>query len=913
MRKLLIGLAAVLALLIIALVAIPALFGGRILDAALEAANEELDATVSIEGASLSLLRGFPDPTVTLEGVAVVGEGAFEGQPLATIEQLRLSVGLASALGGSPEIRELVLVRPSLQLIVDPEGRANWDIVPSDDAVPANDEPSGMALDLRDIRIDGMDLSYDDQRAYLGAWVTGLDHRGDGSISGETYRFDNHTTIGSLTVRDGPVTWLKGVAVQAELPVTYQGDTGRIDLGASTLTLNDLTVGFEGSVVPAGEDLALDLSYRAVEASFRSILSLVPGVYSADFADVQTSGTLSLSGSVVGTLPAEGDDLPGFALEVQVSDASVRMPDLPTGVDDIQLDLAVGHPGGDPDNIQVDLRRFRMAVAGSPVTGSLKLRQPMSDPEVEAVAKGRIDLAQLHRALPLEGVEYRGLLDMDLKVAGRISDFEAARVGRVEAAGRFTLQDVVYRDAELPELVTVSRFSAELGPRDTEISELDMRMGASDLRGSGRFEGLVPWFFADGDLGGHLSLHSARFDTNPWLEDDGSEAGEPDASSLVAVPRDLDLALDADFDTVIYEQLELTDMVGRLRLVDGAARIEDLDFTMLGGRVSMSGSYVAPTDERADVQLDVDMVDFEVGKVAAAFETLRIIAPVAERATGRFSTDFELSTTLGADLSPDLPTLLSAGLLSSRSLVLQPAFMEKVGSKLGNDRFASIDLERGQLGFRIANGRAQLQPLAVSVGGAEGSLSGSTGVLDKTMDLLLDLKVPTRAIKGSELLDQLGAASKGKVDVQVKIGGTFDQPTVAIGAPGMVEAVRDAVTDAVQDRVEQVTSALVDEARAAGDELVAQAEKKKEQLVAAAQTQGERLKDEAKKQAQKLEDKAAGNPLAEAAAEEAGKKLKQEARKAAKKLEEEAEKKGDALIDAASSKRDELIAAAEAR
>jgi len=121
--------------------------------------------------------------------------------------------------------------------------------------------------------------------------------------------------------------------------------------------------------------------------------------------------------------------------------------------------------------------------------------------------------------------------------------------------------------------------------------------------------------------------------------------------------------VDARFDEVLYGDLELTDLVGSLQLRDGAARIEDLDFSMLGGRVSLSGAYEAPTDQRADVALKVDMVEFEVGKVAAAFESLRTIAPVVENASGRFSTDFELSTTLGPDLTPDLATLLSAGLL----------------------------------------------------------------------------------------------------------------------------------------------------------------------------------------------------------------------------------------------------------
>jgi uncharacterized protein involved in outer membrane biogenesis len=911
MRKLLIALAVALALLVIALLAVPPLFGGRILDAALEAANEQLEAEVRIEGASLSLVRSFPNPSVSLEGIVVSGRGPFAGQTLAEIERLRITVGLASVLGGQPELRELALIRPAFDLTVNPDGQASWDILPASDDT-ASDEPSSFSLDLRDIRVEGLDLDYDDQQARLAASIRGLDHRGDGSISGDVYRFDNHTEIQALTLRDGAMTWLKDARVQADLPVSYDGSSGAVGLGESRLVLNDLALGFSGTATPRGEDWDLDISYRAVDASFRSILSLVPGVYTAEFADVQTEGSLSLAGTVKGLLPAEGEDLPGFALEAQVRDASFRMPELPTGVDDIQLDLKLGHPGGDPDLIMLDLEQFRMAVAGSPVTGSLKLRQPMSDPDVQATAKGRVDLARLHQALPLEGVEYGGLLDLDVDVAGRMSDFEQDRLDRVRAAGAFALSDAVYRDEELPVPVAIATLAGSLGPRSTEIRQLSMTMGDSDLSGTGQLDDLIPWFFGDGTLGGRLSVASKRFDTNPWLEDDGeAEAADPDASSLVAVPSNLDLVVDADFERVLYGDLELLDLQGRTRLSGGAARVEDLDFTLLGGRVSMRGAYVAPTDQKADVELQLDMVDFELAELARSFETVRLLVPIAERVDGRFSTDLELQATLGSDLKPDLPTLASAGLLASRSLVLRPAFMEQVGNKLGDERYASIDLSKGELGFRIRNGRANFEEMDVKVGGAKGTLSGSTGVLDKTLDLVLDLEVPTRALKSSGLLEQFGIVSAGKVDLRVVVAGTYDQPKVAFGMPGLAESVRDVVEDRIQEQVEDLSSALVGEARAAGDKLVAEAEKKRDQLVAAAETQGERLKDEAKKQAQALVDKAAGNPLAEAAAKEAGKKLKQEARDAAKKLVNEAEAKGDALVEAAKNQRAELIARAE--
>ncbi len=540
MRKLLIASAVLLVLLVGALIIVPVFFQQRILATALEAANEDLDATVSIDGVSLSLLRSFPHPDVALEGVRVVGHAPFEGVELATIEQLRLVVGLGSLTGGGAyEIRKLVLDGAAFDLQVDPDGRANWDIVPSDDqeASALEDEPAAFALDLRDLRIDDLALTYNDSQSHLLVDLDDLDHRGSGSVSGDLLTLDNTTSIAALTVRDGAVTWLKEVGVQAEIPVSYNQASGRIDLDESSLELNDLRMGFAGSVESQGDDLALDLSFRALESAFASILSLVPGVYTEDFADIQTAGTLALEGSVKGVLPAEGDDLPGFDVKATVADASFQMPDLPTAVTDIRLDLAIAHPGGDPDGVQIDLDSFRMAVAGSPIGGSLKLRQPVSDPDVDLALQGRVDLAKLRQALPLEGVDYAGVLDLDVAVAGRVSHFERNRFDQVTASGRFALQDAVYSDAELPVPVEVSRMSGSMSPRSAELSELVLTMGDSDLSGTGRLDNLVAWFFTDDPLEGEISVRSARFDTNPWLADDGEEEAGGDDQAAPASSR----------------------------------------------------------------------------------------------------------------------------------------------------------------------------------------------------------------------------------------------------------------------------------------------------------------------------------------------------------------------------------------
>src|SRR5690606_778049 len=102
-------------------------------------------------------------------------------------------------------------------------------------------------------------------------------------------------------------------------------------------------------------------------------------------------------------------------------------------------------------------------------------------------------------------------------------------------------------------------------------------------------------------------------------------------------------------------------------------------------------------------------------------------------------------------LTPDLASLLSEGQLQLVGVSLQPGVLQEVASKLGNDRFRAGDLADSILRYRVDEGRLRVDPTALTLGGVKGTLSGSTGVLDRTLDLRLDLTVPTQALKGSGL------------------------------------------------------------------------------------------------------------------------------------------------------------------
>ncbi|MDV7397561.1 hypothetical protein RZS08_39540, partial [Arthrospira platensis SPKY1] len=84
----------------------------------------------------------------------------------------------------------------------------------------------------------------------------------------------------------------------------------------------------------------------------------------------------------------------------------------------------------------IDLARFTMKIGDNPFGGYLKLRTPMSDPDIDTRIKGKLDLAELAQAFPMEETEgMAGLITADITAKIRLSTIEREAYDQVNMQG----------------------------------------------------------------------------------------------------------------------------------------------------------------------------------------------------------------------------------------------------------------------------------------------------------------------------------------------------------------------------------------------------------------------------------------------------------------------------------------------
>ena len=995
LKKILIAVVVLIILVVGALFAIPYFFGDEVVTEVKKAVNENLNATVEFKDVNISLLRDFPDVSFNLIDYSVTGKDEFEGVNLVSGKSLDVSVDFWSAwnFGNVPlEIHAVNLDQPEINAIILKNGNANFNITKPTEEVTTEATP--FQVQLKSYSITDGNIVYDDRLWDTYVKMTGLNHRGKGDFTQDVFDLDTKTTIKELTAESGGMTYLKKAKLDYEAGFNIDLPSAKYTLRENDLKINDLQLKTDGwlGMTPEGE-LDMDLTFNAPQSDFKSLLSMIPNAYIEGYEDVKAAGQFQLDGFVKGKYSAVPVSYPAFKFNLNIADGDIKYPDLPMGITGINTNVVINSPSSDLDKMQVDVSDFNLNVGNNPIEGYFKLKTPMSDPDVNTKIKGVLDLGDLARAFPMEGVKtLNGLINMDVNAKTKMSTIDRGDYANVDMSGNASVERMDYVAEGLPP-VRVEAMRMFFTPKQVDVPNFDMKLGKSDLRGTGKIDNILAFFSPDATMKGDFTVRSNYFNADEWMTEEESSVSSSSASSpqseeelfdrfdftvdgeigkidydiyelenlkvkghitpnkLTAsnlsgnigksdfavsgvltnvwnylfknetlggnlkmtsrylnlnqfmteeetasadpveatepflVPPGMDIDMQANVGRVIYDDLELRNVNGGLKLANEAVVFEDVTARTLGGKMAIKGGYDSKDHEKPKFDFGMHLEEMDFQKVFNSFNTFQILAPIGKYIHGNFNTTFNMSSILGKDLMPDLTTLDAEGFLhtiNGKIRGLGP--LEEVANKLNVNELKTWDISNTKNWFNIKEGGVELEEFKHSFQDMDFKINGFHKIVGDGMEYFIDTKIPREKIGKNAIgaaantgLDLLsGQASKlglnldaGEfINVRVKLTGKIAEPKVGLqllGTEGEAKTVKDVIAESAKAEVEKAA----DKAKAEAEKRL-EAEKKK--LEAKAKAEAEKLAADAKK---KLEA-------------EAKKRLEDEAKK---KLEEEAKKK----------------------
>ena len=444
--------------------------------------------------------------------------------------------------------------------------------------------------------------------------ASGLNHLLSGDLTADKTSLQTRTSIAALTLEQSGLTYLNRALIEFDAAIDADLKNEVYTFKRNELRINDLGLQFDGSVAMAGGDPNIILTFDAPKNTFRNFLSLVPAIYQKDFKDIETEGDLSVTGYVKGVYTESS--LPSFRLEVLVDKASFKYPDLPSPVSAINLSVNIDHPGGDLDEMTIDIRKFHFSMLDNPFDLTLFVSNPISDPFINSRLNGRIDLSALSRVYPLEeGETLTGTVDANLTLKGRLSAFEQNAWADVDAAGSLLLKAFSYSMGADEEKYEIGHAQMNFSPAYIDLVNLDLIYGESDINLKGKMENYLAYALGDQDLKGNFTASSKYFNANQFISEESTDEESTDASpegtesAAFKVPARMDFKLNTMFKTILYDNMELTDVSGLITVKDEKLGLSKLKGNILGGTIGVNGTYDTRNTDKPIVNIELDITE----------------------------------------------------------------------------------------------------------------------------------------------------------------------------------------------------------------------------------------------------------------------------------------------------------------
>lgn len=866
----------IILVLLIAVFSAPFLFKGKILEKVKAEINNNINATVDFDSFDLTILRSFPNLTIELEGLEVVGQEPFKGDTLASVVKTSLTIDIMSLISGDQiQIRSVQLSQPRLHLLVLADGRANWDIVKSNsDTATAQSEPSQFKVGLKYYSIKDGYVYYDDASLAFQMELITLNHEGSGDFTQDLFTLSTKSDISSFSMTYDGVPYISNAKTNIDADLEMDMVRSKYSFKQNEIRLNELVLGLDGFVAMPTDDIDMDLKFAVKQNEFKNFISMIPGMYREGFDKAKTSGKLSLDGFLKGTYSET--TMPGFGLTLVVNDGMLRYPDLPESLNNVNVNLKISNPDGVPDNTLINLSKLHVEIGKDPFDARMIIKTPVSDADIDASVSGRVNMGNINKLVPLEkGTELSGIFEASLNMKGRMSAIDEKRYQDFNASGTLVLSDFNYKSTDFPQAVSIPACELIFNPKNVTLNKFEMQAGRTDLKATGWVDNLLGYMFKENELlKGTMDIKSNVIDLNELM---GSQPSSSDTASQTAevleVPGNIDFLLTASVGSIIYDDLKLENARGNVAIREKTLGLNEFSFDMIGGRVSMDGLYDSKDLRNPFFFFDLDLAGLDIKQTYDKFVAVQKFAAIAEKCHGQYSATVSAKGNLDRTMSPVMESLSGGGKLSTKSVTLdnfKP--LVKVADALKMDQFKNMNVSDVNLSFKFENGRVNVEPFDVTLAGIRTTVQGSNG-FDQSIDYSLGMKIPT-AVMGSAasgvitgLLAKANQAAGTNVNmgkevaVNVNIGGTVNDPKVTTSLKDIASGVTQDVKTQIKETFDTKKQELEDKAKAEAERLKTEAENK-------ARAETERLKKEAEAKAR---------AEAEKAKKEAEEKLKKEA------------------------------------
>ena len=806
----------VLLLLVISAFVIPYFFKDQIKAKILTSINEKVDAKVAFADADLSLFRNFPNASVSIEKLSIINKAPFEGDTLVAFDELNLKMSIKELFKGDNEpinIDGISSKNGLINVIFNKDGIGNYDIALKDKNNIEDEKSKPLSLKIKDYSVENFKFKYYDEKSKIKMVLDSINHEGTGDFASSKLDLVTKSTA-KVSLDMNKVNYMKNVGISLDAVLGIDLDKSKYTFKENKAKINELPLEFDGFIqlVDAGQQY--DLTFKTPTSSFKNFLGLIPAQYSSNLREVKTSGDFTVVGFAKGLY--SDTSVPKFNVKIASNNASFQYPNLSKSVKNIIIDTKIINETGVMNDTYVNLDKLSFQIDQDVFNAKANIKNISENALVNAALNGTINLANLTKAYPIKlDKPLSGILKADVTTAFDMQSVEKSDYASIKNAGTIDLTGFNYTDED-GKTMKITRALVSFDPSRVNLKQFNATTGKTDLAVTGVLENFYGFVFKNQELKGNFNLNSNQLAISDFMTSKTDAKKQPKANEAMKIPAFLNCSLTAKANTVLYDNLVLKNVSGKIIIKDQKATLENGKTAIFGGLITFNGE-VSTKEKISKFNMDLELNGVDIAQTFTQLDMMKKIAPIAGVINGKLNSKIKVSGNLNdKEMTPDLKSItgdLAGQLLSTTVNSSNSTLLTALDNKLGFVDLKKLNLNDLKAALTFKDGKVNVKPVDIKYQDIKATLGGSHG-FDQLMNYNVKLDVPSKYL-GTEINNLIGkltptdAKKFETIPINAILTGNFKNPNITTDVK---QATTTLVTNLVKQQkdklIQQGTSAL---------------------------------------------------------------------------------------------------------
>lgn len=634
-------LAGILIFLILALVGLNLYFTDeRLKDTVLPKVREATGSDVQVNNMSITFFRTFPSFGVELDNIEVPDP---EGEPVATVDELLLSLDFFSLFGDQVSISNLDVRHPVVFYKVRADSTTNVDFLLENFESEEDAQTESSSISISGFQITDGAIHYTDQTTNSEMNLEDLD--ADIALTfSDLIESTIDAELTSLSYSVGETKYVENLALSMNQTSTLDLENEILTFSEGTFSIRGLELDLSGSVSNwSSEAPEVSLSFNSNSDNFGELLRLAPPEYEEQLSGLDTRGSLVLEGNIDGAFSEES--LPNFNVTVEVEDGYLQDPELPEAIQNINISATV-------NNELATIEQFSAEAGENHLEGSGRVERPLEEDATFTLdANGDINLATVSSFYPIEdmGIErLSGQLNLDATANGRMDDLENAQF-----SGQFMLTDGNLKYADVPNAIEAINAQIQADQNRIDIAESGFTAASNEFKLSGTILNPLDEDQRTVDVVSNINFDLATIKNFYPIDEDTlamrgkliaevALKGQPDPDQLETILQRGTIDLTNGY--ISYKSLAnpIEDFTFRAQAQGRQLTISEARFTNGDNKLAMTGSVQNYLSDDPNINLT-----FDGDAVFSSITTYYSLEPMIQELTGNASLNLNVRGPVG--------------------------------------------------------------------------------------------------------------------------------------------------------------------------------------------------------------------------------------------------------------------------